>query len=119
MCDFDMRWYPFDIQICKFIIIDSEPSSILIPSSVSYSGPVELTQHVVEGVTICQTNRMDKSGFIVEVSLGRPLLGTTLSVFMPTTVILVLSQMVRVFGKDHLEMVIEVNLTLLLVLATL
>ena len=98
---------------------DSEPTSTLIPSSVTYSGPLDLIQHVVKGVTICQTTIMDRSGILVEVRLERPLLGTTLSVFMPTTVLLVLSQMVRVFGKDHLEMVIEVNLTLLLVLATL
>ena len=55
----------------------------------------------------------------MKVSLGRPLFGTILSVFMPTTVLLVLSQMVRVFGQDHMEMVIEINLTLILVLATL
>ena len=71
------------------------------------------------GVTICPFTLRDKSGVIVEVFLGRPLFGTVLSVFMPTAIFLVLSQMVRVFGRDHLEMVIEVNLTLLLVLATL
>ena len=86
---------------------------------MTYSGPVELTQHIVKGVRICQTALKDGSGVIVEVSLGRPLLGTTLSVFMPTTILLVLSQMTRVFGQEHLEMVIEVNLTLILVLATL
>ena len=93
--------------------------STLIPSSVTYSGPVELTQHIVKGVTICQITARERSGIVIEVSFARPLLGTTLAVFMPTTILLVLSQMVRVFGKDHLEMVIEVNLTLLLVLATL
>ena len=60
-----------------------------------------------------------KQGIFVEISLGRPLFGTILSMFMPTSILLVLSQIVRVFGKDHLEMAIEVNLTLLLVLATL
>ena len=60
-----------------------------------------------------------KNYIVAEFILGRPLFVTILSVFMPTSILLVLSQMVRVFGKDHLEMVIEVNLTLLLVLATL
>ena len=73
----------------------------------------------MKGVTICPTTFKDGSGIIVKVSLGRPLFGTSLSVFMPTTILLVLSQMTRVFGQEHLEMVIEVNLTLILVLATL
>ena len=119
ICDFDMRWYPFDNQICTMEIIDSKSFTTLIPSSVSYSGPVELTQHTLEGVAICQITVRNRSGIVVKISLGRPLLGTTLSVFMPTTTLLVLSQMVRVYGHSHLEMVIDVNLTLILVLATL
>merc|ERR1719206_141154 len=79
---------------------------------------MELTQHIVKGVAICSVAAKKRTGVVVEVSFGRPLLGTTLSVFMPTTILLVLSQMSRVFGQEHLEMVIEVNLTLILVLAT-
>ena len=119
ICDFDMTWYPFDNQICKMIFIETEPLTTLIPSSVSYSGPAELTKHIVKGLTICQTDKMGRSVIIVEVVLGRPLFGTTLTVFMPTSILLVLSQMVRIFGQDHMETVIEVNLTLLLILATL
>ena len=119
VCDFDMRWYPFDNQKCTIEMFSSQSSVTMIPSSVDYLGQKELTQHIVRGVTICSAIIKGKSGVIVEVVLGRPLFGTTLTVFMPTTILLVLSQMVRVFGQDHLEMVIEVNLTLLLVLATL
>ena len=91
----------------------------VIPSSVEYLGPEELTQHTVRSVTICSATIKGLSGIVVEVVLGRPIFGTTLTVFMPTCILLVLSQMVRVFGQDHLEMVIDVNLSLLLVLATL
>ena len=80
---------------------------------------MELTLHRVKGVTFCAATITGKSGAVVEVVLGRPLFGTILAVFIPTCILLVLSQMVRVFGHEHLEMVIEVNLTLLLVLATL
>ena len=90
---------------------------------VAYSGQRKLPQHIVKAVTICPYNALQyntsKSGVIVIFILERPLFGTNLSVFMPTSILLILSQMVRVFGKDHLEMAIEVNLTLLLVLATL
>ena len=119
VCDFDMRWYPFDNQRCTMEIFQSESSITLFPTSVTYLGPQELTQHIVKDVSICQATIRGRSGVIVQVILGRPLFGTILTVFMPTTILLVLSQMVRVFGQDHLEMVIEVNLTLLLVLATL
>ena len=119
VCDFDLRWYPFDLQKCTMEMYSSTSTVMIIPSSVKYLGPKELTRHIVKDVTISSATINSMPGIIVEVILGRPLFGTTLSVFMPTTVLLVLSQMVRVFGQDHLEMVIEVNLTLLLVLATL
>ena len=63
------------------IMIDADPKCTLIPDSVSYSGPAELTKHIVKEVTICQTNKMTRSGVIVEVVLVRPLLGTILTVF--------------------------------------
>ena len=90
-----------------------------VPVSVNYTGPKHLTQQTVKGINICPMTWKNMSGFIVEVYLGRPLFGTLLTVYMPTCILLLLSQLVRVFSKDHLEMVIEVNLTLLLVLATL
>ena len=119
MCVYHMQWYPFDTQKCTMEILSGLSSLTLRPISVNYSGPTNLPQHFVKGFTICPFTFRDKSGVIVEVFLGRPLFGTVLSVFMPTVIFLILSQMVRVFGKNHLEMVIEVNLTLLLVLATL
>ena len=119
VCNFDMHWYPFDNQICTMEMLEYDPFMTLIPSSVTYSGPMELTQHIVKEVAICSVAAKKRTGVVVQVSFGRPLFGTTLSVFMPTTILLVLSQMVRVFGQNHLEMVIEVNLTLILVLATL
>ena len=91
----------------------------LIPTLVNYSGPRDLPQHFVKGVAMCPIMIKGRPGIIVEVTLGRPLFGALLSVFMPTSILLVLSQMVTVFGKHYMEMVIEVNLTLLLVLATL
>ena len=119
ICSYNMRWYPFDNQRCTMKMFSSASSVTLQPSSVTYSGPLELTMHYVKGVVICSKTINNKSGIVVEVYLGRPLFGTFLPVFMPTFIILVLSLMVRVFGRDHLEMVIEVNLILLLVFATL
>ena len=119
VCDFDMRWYPFDVQKCTIKMHTLKSTVTVIPSSVEYLGPEELTLHTIRSVTICSATIKGLSGIVVEVVLGRPIFGTTLTVFMPTCILLVLSQMVRVFGEEHLEMVIDVNLTLLLVLATL
>lgn len=119
ICIYNMRWYPFDSQKCTLKMFHTEDSITLKPTYVNYSGPMELTQHIVKDVSICSMSIEDRPGIIVEVTLGRPLLGNFLSVFMPTGILLVLSQMVRVFYRDYLDMVIQVNLTLLLVLATL
>ena len=119
VCVYNMRWYPFDVQLCELRLIQSEAEVTLIPTLVTYSGPRDLPQHFVKDVTMCPIIFKGRHGIIVEVTLGRPLFGTLLSVFMPTSILLVLSQVVTVFGKHYIEMVIEVNLTLLLVLATL
>ena len=119
VCHYDMRWYPFDLQNCKLEMFAIEPFLTMNPTGVRYSGPLELSQHYVKSVTICPSRIQKRSGLIVQVILGRPLFGTIISVFMPTSVLLILSQIVMVFDKNHLEMVIEVNLTLLLVLSTL
>ena len=119
VCDYNMRWYPFDTQVCTMEMLNLESSVTLQPISVKYLGPPGLTQYTIKRTELYSGVIMNSSSIIVEVIFDRPLFGTTLTVFMPTSILLFLSKMVRVFGKDHLEMVIEVNLTLLLVLATL
>jgi hypothetical protein len=79
----------------------------------------EVSKNKVIGAYICSMRIGKGSGLIVEVILRRPLFGTILTVFLPTSLLLILSQMVKVFSADHMEMVIEVNLTLLLVLTTM
>ena len=97
-----------------------ESSVTLNPLGVNYFGPLDLPQYFVKGVNICPATINGKSGLIiVEVFLTRQIFATFLSVFMPTIILSILSQMTRVFGKEYLELVIEVNLTILLVLATL
>ena len=119
ICNYNMMWYPFDSQICTVEMYHTEDSITINPISINYSGPTELTQHFVKSVHICSVEIRNRPGAIVEVTLGRPLFGSILTVFMPTFILIILSQMVGVFQRDYLDMVIGVNLTLLLVLATL
>ena len=119
VCNFNMKWYPFDTQNCVIEMYHTEDSIFLNPISVNYTGPAELMQHVVKGVRICSLTIRNRPGVAVEVLLGRPLFGSILTVFMPTLILIIISQMVGVFHREYMDMVIGVNLTLLLVLATL
>ena len=119
ICNYNMMWYPFDTQKCTMELYHNEDSITLNPVNVNYTGPKDLPQHVVNDVHICNHIIHKKIGVLVEVVLGRPLFGTVLTIFMPTVILVVLSQMVGIFHKDYMDMVIGVNLTLLLVLATL
>ena len=119
ICNYNMGWYPFDSQRCTFEMFYAEKSITANPVSVKYLGPKELPQHIVNDVEICAFTFKNRSGAIVEVILDRPLFGTILTVFMPTGILVMLSQIVQVFHRDYMHMVIAVNLTLLLVQTTL
>ena len=119
ICYYDMKWHPFDTQLCTMKMIIYDTKVHLRPLSVNYEGPKDLNQHSVDGVFICSMNVTKGSGVIVEVVLSRPLFGTILTVFLPTSLLVILSQMVKIFSGDYIELVIEVNLTILLVLVTM
>ena len=119
ICYYNMRWYPFDTQRCTMQMIIFQNKIRLIPLSVNYTGPKELSQHYVKDLFICSLDIPDGTGIMVEVILSRPLFGTILTVFLPTSLLVILSHMVKIFSKDSLDLVIEVNLTILLVLVTM
>ena len=56
---------------------------------------------------------------VVEVTLGRPIINNLLTVFVPTLLLVIISFSARVFAEEYIDMVIQVNLTILLVLATM
>ena len=119
MCDFSMSWYPFDTQMCTMQFYMDEQSIAFTPANLTFSGPKEFPQRFVKDVKMCSLMIKDRPGIIVEVVLDRPLLGNILTVFLPTGTLTIISQMAGTFSTDHIDMVIEVNLTVLLVLATL
>ena len=119
LCDFQMEWYPFDIQSCTMQFIIQDDSVIFWPKSVTYSGPKELPQHYVHDVKICSGTVEGSQGVIVEIILGRPLFSSFLTTTLPTVMLIIISQLATYFSKGYLDMVIQVNLTVLLVLATL
>ena len=68
---------------------------------------------------MCRSRIFGKEAIIVEVTMGRPIMNSLLTVFIPTTLLLVISCTTRAFAQDYLDMVIQANLTIILVLATM
>ena len=63
---------------------------------------------------------LSSSGKIkVKVVLGRRLLGTILTVYIPTILVVIISHMTNYFKPFFFEAVVSVNLTVMLVLATM
>ena len=115
-----MQRYPFDTQICtmNFVSYDTEKFDLL-PGNLTYSGPTDLTQYFVYNYLMCQTLPQSKQpGLVVILIFGRPLIGNILTVFIPTIILIVLAHISKAFADDYIDMVIQVNFTALLALAT-
>ena len=68
---------------------------------------------------MCRSRIVEKEAIVTEVTMGRPIMNNLLTVFVPTTLLLLISFAARAFVEDYMDMVIQVNLTILLVLATM
>ena len=119
LCHFHMEWYPFDTQSCTMQFRITYHSIDFVPLNVTYSGPIELPQHHVHDVKMCSATIEGDQGIIVEVILGRPIFSSFLTTTLPTVMLIIISQLATTFSREYLDMVIQVNLTVLLVLATL
>ena len=121
-CDFNMMWYPFDTQTCamQFRIVNEFADRVkLNPQHLAYSGPMDLTQYMVIRSIMCEASIGDYEGMEVNISLRRPLISDILTVFIPTIILLTISHISKVYDERYIDMVVMVNLTVLLVLATL
>ena len=118
ICDFHLEWYPFDTQSCTMQFKQLQEND-LVPALLTFSGPRNLPQHHVQDFRICTAEIEGAQGVIVEIILSRPTFSNFVTVTLPTGLLLLLSQMVTAFSQDFLDMVVTVNLTVLLVQATL
>ena len=122
LCDYELQWYPFDIQRCSMIMEVTKTASPLIKlisKDLEYLGKKFLTQYEVLG-RVMDTQTVGKTQqLIVEITLGRQLLGTILNVFIPTIVLNLISYTTNFYKDDFFETVIAINLTTMLVIVTL
>ena len=51
--------------------------------------------------------------------LSRPLMSSILTTFLPTTILVLITYIANAFALNYMPVVVQVNLTVLLVLATL
>ena len=122
ICDYDMRFYPFDIQTCTAnLIIDGNTAKFidLIPGNLTYSGSVDLSQYYVMAYKTYNSPIKDKEGVKVSITMGRRLLGTILTVYVPSVLLNVVGHATNYFKDFFFEAVVTINLTCMLVLVTL
>ena len=83
-------------------------------------GRKELTQYFIRGTTLYLTTlETGEAATALDVTLGRRLLGNVITVFLPTILLIVIGHTTNYFKNFFFEAAIAVNLTVMLVLATL
>ena len=113
-CDYDMRWYPFDAQTCFMVMRlggGAEKLVSLSPGDLTYQGPEELTQYYVKNFMIGETMLNDVKVLRVSITLGRRLLGTILTIYLPTVLLNIIGHTTNFFKPFFFEAVVTVNLT--------
>ena len=118
-CDYAYHWYPFDSQVCRMEILSSKSSTELQPTLLQHNPNISLSRYTLRRFRMCKTVFEDLPGIIIEMTLGRPIVNNLLTVFVPTLLLVTISFAARCFATDYIDMVIQVNLTILLVLATM
>ena len=118
-CEYTYQWYPFDIQVCRMEFGVFVDRTELQPTLLKHNRNISLNRYTLTSIQMCGSVLMDMDAIVVEVTLGRPLVNTVLTVFVPTILLVLISFTARFFSEDYIDMVIQVNLTILLVLATM
>ena len=120
ICSYDMHWYPFDTHQCsmKFLLVHKEFIKLKI-AGLNYNRKITLDRYIISRIQMCRRSIDGREAGVGEVTLGRPIISNILTIFIPTSTLLAISFVSRFFVQDYIDMVIQVNLTTLLVLSTL
>ncbi len=123
ICDYDMTVYPFDKQECSAIFIMKgkfDKFVKLTAKNANYLGPVDLLQYFVMKTEILQTTVPPGINAVqVNICIGRRILSTILSNYLPTFIICILTFCTSYFRGFYFEAIVTVNLTSMLALTTL
>ena len=119
ICEYKYHWYPFDTQVCRMEILDRTYQTDFHLIDLKHNPNISLSQYSVSRTRMCKAFVHEMEAIVVEVTLGRPIISNLLTVFVPTLLLVIISFTARVFAEEYIDMVIQVNLTILLVLATM
>ena len=93
--------------------------AILLPDNMSYIGQKDLPEYYIHNTRMCNSIIKGKPGVKVKIVLGRRIMSNVLTVFLPTIILIIISHLANHFQENNIDIVIGVDLTVLLVLATL
>ena len=86
--------------------------------NISYSGEQDLGKYYFKEIHACDYDKKGRNGIFVDITYNSPMTAHIMTLFLPTGMLLLISQLSTIFGPKFVDMVIEVNTTLLLVLTT-
>ena len=137
-CVYDLKWYPFDIQTCNMWMASPEYNQHfvkLVAKELEFAGSRnELTEYYVDNMRFCSSS--NGTLLVLGVTLSRPLMSSILTIYIPTLLLLMIrckssntksfciylsnpSLVAQAFANKFPDLVVQVHLTVLLVLATL
>ena len=122
ICNYEMNWYPFDKQVCSMefgATEDIDEFVNLFVNGYENLGPSELTQYFIQRIKMHKSKTEDgRQSIVLSIFLGRRLLGTILTVFLPTLLLNIIGHSTNYFKAFFMNIMI-VNLTVTLVLTTM
>ena len=118
-CEYAYHWYPLDTQVCQMEFTSKKSTTYLHPSNLDYDNSISLDRYTLTSIRMCKSAIKQKKAIIVEVTLGRPIINNLLTVFVPTMLLVIISFTARLFAEEYIDMVIQVNVTVMLALATM
>ena len=136
-CHFELQNYPFDTQICTFLL--KRPNKVekfvkFVPDKLGYSGPLKMAEFSVIAWTMTAETESKDVDIKVKIILKRRVSQHLLSTYLPSLCILTIAQVciachqlcedfylqvTLFFKKEHFKTAIPLAITSMLVMYTL
>ena len=117
--EYAYHWYPFDTQVCQMQIMSTVSKIEMRPVNLEYNHNISLDRYTLTRVRMCKSAIDEKKAIVVEITFGRPIINNLLTVFVPTMLLVIISFAPRLFADEYIDMVVQVNVTVMLALATM
>ena len=118
-CEYAYHWYPFDTQFCRMEFASLRDQTEFNLTKLQHNPNISLNRYTLRRIQMCNSVVNQMKAIVVDITLGRPIVSNLLTVFIPTMLLVVISFTARFFAEDYIDMVIQVNVTILNVVATM